>query len=98
MGVDLVGAAAGVDEVRAVAGVDEVLALPAVDAVGLRRRLAAGLGVAPQDVADLAGVDLVAAVAAEELVVLLELGRPQRAAAVGRPLDDAVDLGPAGMA
>src|SRR4051794_24997449 len=95
VGVDLVLPAAAVDEVRAVACVDEVLAGAAGDAVGLPGGLAARLVVAPQDVADAPGDDRVVAMAAEQLVVLAQLGRAQRAALVGLVhLEVAVDLRP----
>src|SRR3954447_2820436 len=69
--VDDVVAAAGDDRVRPVAPVDDVATRAAEEAVVLARRLAGGLVVAPDDVAPRPGVDGVAAVAAEQLVVAL---------------------------
>src|SRR4051794_33452906 len=67
--LDPVVARAGSDRVAAVARVDEVVAGPADDGVGLGRWLAGRLVVGPQDVAPRPGVDGVAAVAAEQLVM-----------------------------
>ena len=68
VGVNRVVAGAARDRVRTVARVDEVLAGTAVEAVVLADRLAAGLEVAPDDVAVPMAPDHVVAVAAEQLV------------------------------
>src|SRR4051794_23839934 len=81
VGLDPVVAAPRPDGVRAVTGVDEVASGAAVETVVLAGRLTRRLVVAPEHVAPRAGVDGVAAVAAQQLV--MPRSRRHHAALVG---------------